>query len=81
MKGVFLLEMDMSEHTDEVDDAMPMISLNAITCIATVETMKLLVHIWDRVVLALVDSGSTHSFISLDTTYHLHLEPLFHPGL
>jgi acetyl-CoA carboxylase carboxyltransferase component len=77
MKGVSLLEMDASEHTDELDDATPLISLNAITGIAAVETMKLLVHIQDATVTALVDFGSTHSFVSLDTACHLHLEPLF----
>jgi hypothetical protein len=45
MKGVFLLEMDTPEHTEELDDSAPLISLNAIAGIATVEMMKLLVHI------------------------------------
>ena len=30
---------------------------------------------------ALVDSGSTHSFLSTDTARRLHLQPLFRPGL
>jgi hypothetical protein len=81
MKGVFLLEMDVPEPTDELDDSAPLISLNAIMGIAVVKTMKLLVHIQDAAITALVDSGSTHSFISLNTTCRLHLEPLFQLGL
>jgi hypothetical protein len=80
MKGVFLLEMDTPEHM-ELDDSAPLISLNAITGIAVVEMMKLLVHIQDAAVTALVDSGSTHSFVSLDLACRLHLDPLFQPGL
>jgi hypothetical protein len=30
---------------------------------------------------ALVDSGSTHSFISLETASHLHLQPDYRPGI
>jgi hypothetical protein len=45
MKGGFLLEMDAPENTDELDDSVPLISLNVITGIAAVKTMKLLVHI------------------------------------
>jgi hypothetical protein len=75
-----LLEVDTLEPVEELDDLVPLISLNAITGIVVVKTMKLLVHIKDVVVAALVDSGSTHSFISLDLAFHLHLEPLFQLG-
>jgi hypothetical protein len=47
-----------------LDDATPLISVNAITSIAAVKTMKLLVHIQDTVVTTLVDSSSTHSFVA-----------------
>jgi hypothetical protein len=73
--------MDTLEHTEELDDSTPLISINAITGIAAVKMMKLLVHIQDATITALVDSGSTHSFISLDLACRLHLEPLFQPGL
>jgi hypothetical protein len=69
--------MDVSVPIDELDDTAPQISLNAITGITIVETMKLLVHLWDAAVTALVDSCSTHSFILLDTICCLHVEPLF----
>jgi hypothetical protein len=64
-----------------LDDSAPLISINAITGIVAVKTMKLLVHIQDATITALFDSGSTHSFVSLDLACHLHLEPLFQPDL
>jgi hypothetical protein len=38
-------------------------------------------YIQDATITALFDSGSTHSFVSLDLACHLHLEPLFQPYL
>jgi hypothetical protein len=43
--------------------------------------MQLTVRIGDQTLGALVDSGSTHSFISAAATCRLHLEPLLYPGL
>jgi hypothetical protein len=82
MKGIFLLHMNddsLLEETEEVDK--PRVSLHAITGLATVETMQLTVRIGDQTLGALVDSGSTHSFISAAAACRLHLEPLLHPGL
>jgi hypothetical protein len=76
MKGIFLLEMDTLE-----DDVAPQFSLNAITGILAAKAMKLLVRLCNTTVTALIDSGSTHSFISIEAVSHLHLEPLFQPGL
>jgi hypothetical protein len=81
VKGIFLLELDSSEPTDQLDDTTPLISLNAITGIAAIETMKLLVHLGSDTITALVDSGSTHSFISTEAACRLHLDPLFCPDL
>jgi hypothetical protein len=78
LKGIFLLELDSSEPTDHPDDTMILISLNAFIGIAATETMKLPVHLSSDTITALVDSGSTHSFISTVAIYHLHLDPLFH---
>jgi hypothetical protein len=78
MKGLFLLELDSAEP-DELDTTQPLISLNVITGISAAETMRLQVHLLDTVVDALVDSGSTHSFISLETTSRLHLQPDYRP--
>jgi hypothetical protein len=81
VKGVFLLELDMPEPLKQLDDTSPLISLHAITGIAAAETMKLRVTITSAPITALVDAGSTHSFISTEAACRLHLELLFHPGL
>jgi hypothetical protein len=80
MKGLFLLELDAATP-DDLDEEKPLISLNAITGISATKTMTLHVHLLDSVVEALVDSGSTHSFISADTASRLHLQPVYRPGL
>jgi hypothetical protein len=81
MKCIFLLELDTPKPINPLDDATPQISLNAITGIFIAETMKLLVHLCDSTVTTLIDSGLTHSFISIEAACRLHLEPLFHSGL
>jgi hypothetical protein len=81
LKGIFLLELDSSKPTDHPDDTTTLISLNTIIGIAATETMKLLVHLSSDTITALVDSGSTHSFISTVAICCLHLDPLFHPSL
>jgi predicted aspartyl protease len=80
MKGLFLLELESAED-EELDNAQPLISLNAITGILATETMRLQVRLLDTVMEALVDSGSTHSFISLETASRLHLQPDYRPGI
>jgi hypothetical protein len=81
VKAIFLLELDTPEPPEQLDAKTPLISLNAITRIAAAETMKLLVNIDSATITTLIDSGSTHSFISTKAACRLHLEPLFHPGL
>jgi predicted aspartyl protease len=56
---------------------LPLISLNAITGISMTKTMKLSVQLDADTVTTLVDSGSTHSFISTEAACRLHLEPAF----
>jgi hypothetical protein len=81
VKGICLLELDTPEPLEQLDDTSPLISLHAITGIAAAETMKLRVTIASAPITALVDSDSTHSFISTEAACHLHLEPLFRPRL
>jgi hypothetical protein len=81
MKDIFTLEMDEGAPLDQLDAATPHISLNAIMGISAIVTMKLPVHITDTSIVALVDSGSTHSFISLDVANLLHLLLLHCPSL
>jgi hypothetical protein len=80
MKGLFLLELDAATP-DDLDEEKPLICLNAITSISVVETMTLHVHLLNFVVEALVDLGSTHSFISADTASRLHLQSVYRLGL
>ncbi|WVZ58424.1 hypothetical protein U9M48_008700 [Paspalum notatum var. saurae] len=81
-KGVFLLllDEDATEEEEEAADELG-ISLHALTGIDTGETMQLCIQIGGADLLALVDSGSTHTFIDRDTTNRLHLHVTERPGL
>jgi hypothetical protein len=81
IKGIFLLEMETSVAVDLLDNAMPHISLNAIIGNSTAEMMKLFIRLGAKTVMALVDSGSTHLFISTEAACHLDLELIFHTDL
>ena len=70
-KRVFLLELaeaeddeDSAASTDAADD--PKISLLAMAGVRSCDTMQLRIKIGEAVLLALLDSGSTHNFISED---------------
>jgi hypothetical protein len=74
MKGIYLLQMDdISEEAAETGEDPP-ISLNAITGLAAADTMQLAVRVADKPLQALIDSGSTHSFISVGTATRLQLD-------
>jgi hypothetical protein len=45
------------------------------------ETMKLFIRLGAATIMALLDSCSTHSFISTEVVCRLHLEPVYQPGL
>jgi hypothetical protein len=81
VKGVFLIQMDDEPATDQLDDLSPLISLNAITGISVVETMCLAVQIDTATLTALVDSGSTHLFLSVEAVSRLHVLPIHRQGL
>jgi hypothetical protein len=81
MKGIYLLQMDDAKELTAPDGDELRTSLNAITGISPVATMRLVVRINTATVTTLVDSGSTHSFISEVTTRRLHLHPSPRPGL
>jgi hypothetical protein len=82
MKGIYLLQMDDDEPADdELPAADPSISLNAITGLALTDTMQLNVKVADQTLGALIDSGSTHLFISASVAARLHLYPLHQPEL
>jgi hypothetical protein len=75
-KGVFLLEMD--DDMDEDATAKDLgISLHALTGIDISNTMKLQVRVHDLTLVALVDTGSTHTFIreAVASQLGLHVAP------
>jgi hypothetical protein len=79
-KGVFLLEMDDYVEVDTAADELG-ISLHALTGIDVANTMKLHVHIKGKRLVALVDTGSTHTFIKESLLPQLGLEVTPHEGL
>lgn len=82
MKGIYWMEL---EGDNDVSNGAakdePMISINAITGIQTSSTLQLATVIHVMGLTALVDSGSTHSFIIADTAAQLGLTPDARPGL
>jgi len=86
-KGLYLMELDddtpvedaavkESSTTDDVE-----ISIHALTGIKTADTMHLTTSVAGTSIRALVDSGSTHSFITADTARRLGLQPALCPSL
>jgi len=75
MKGIYLMELDddLVQVDDDESDEEPKISMHALTGIHTSDTMHLVTKIADRSLRALVDSGSTHSFIATSAASRLGL--------
>ncbi|WVZ94190.1 hypothetical protein U9M48_040114 [Paspalum notatum var. saurae] len=79
-KGIFLLEFD--DDASEEDAVADLgISLHALTGISTANSMRLHVRVSNADLLALVDSGSTHTFINTATAQRLGLHVHPRPGL
>lgn len=81
MKGIYLLEMDEGEDDDSINDDTVTISLHALTGIRTSKTMRLAVIIGGVTMSALVDSGSTHTFVATEAARRLGLSPTTKSGL
>nr|CAB3494457.1 unnamed protein product [Digitaria exilis] len=70
---LFLVDLAEPDDTDDAlptytDPAEPLISLHALTGVRTSETMQVQLRLGDDLILvALLDSGSTHNFISEET--------------
>jgi predicted aspartyl protease len=80
MKGVFLMELEEDDGAATLADDLG-ISLHALTGIAGANTMQLLVTIAGQELHALVDSGSTHTFIHDVVVHRLGLKVTLQPGL
>jgi hypothetical protein len=79
-KGVFLLELTEDDEGGETLDDVG-ISLHALTGIDIGTTMKLSVCLYGRQLVALVDTGSTNSFINDSVASQLQLQVEPRPGL
>ncbi|WVZ76926.1 hypothetical protein U9M48_024844 [Paspalum notatum var. saurae] len=74
--------MELEDDANEEDAAANLgISLHALIGIATANTMRLRVRVGDAELLALVDLGSTHTFINTATAQRLVLPIQPRPGL
>jgi hypothetical protein len=74
------MELDETYDLATVADE-PGVSLHALTGLCGANTMQLVIHIGDKQLHALVDSGSTHSFIHEVVVYALGLDVVHRPGL
>ncbi|XP_068667473.1 uncharacterized protein [Aristolochia californica] len=77
-KKLFWLEIDNEEEdvleVEQVEVEEPAISLNAITGLKSTKTMQVCTLVQGQPLLSLVDSGTTHNFLSLTAAQHLQLE-------
>ncbi|CAO2152414.1 unnamed protein product [Urochloa humidicola] len=81
MRGIYLLEIDGETVADAATEEDVQISANAITGIATSMTMHLGVKLGSSALHALVDSGSTHCFISTAAARRMGITPIPRPGM
>lgn len=63
----------MDEAVDTPQEETPLISLHAITGVKTAETMRVRVRLGNHEFTALLDTGSTHNFVSAATTQKVGL--------
>jgi hypothetical protein len=79
-KGVYVIEMDDEVEVDTAADELG-ISLHALTRIFVPNTMKLHISINGKLLVALVDTGSIHTFIKEGLLSQLGLEVTPQDGL
>jgi hypothetical protein len=79
-KCVYLIEMDDEVEVDTATDELS-ISLHALIGIDVFNTMKLHISINGKLLVALVDTGSTHTFIKEGLLSQLGLEVTPQDGL
>jgi hypothetical protein len=78
-KGFFLMELEDDDPTQVADELG--VSLHALTGLCGSNTMQLLLHVNGKQLRALVNSGSTHSFIHEGVVHALGLDIMRRPGL
>ena len=74
-------EPDQQVHTGDAtsDERPPLISLHAVTGIGSADCMQVKVGIGNHQFTALLDSGSTHNFISSAAARHVGLSSVAQP--
>lgn len=65
--------MEGEEHEVEEDDTVPILSMNGVSGSVSDNMLKLKGHLKWKLVIILIDSGSTHSFIDLKLVKDLKL--------
>jgi hypothetical protein len=80
-KGIYYLELDDDASDDGTTEDDITISVNAVTGIRTSSTLQLRATIGGAIMIVLIDSGSTHSFISDASAHRVGLKPVPRPGL
>lgn len=73
--------LEIADEDDEEDEVDPQISLLAMTGRKAGDTIQLTTTISNTTLPVLVDSGSTHCFVSTATTARLGLTPSPRPGM
>jgi len=81
MRGIYIMDMEEDADSSLDSDGAPEVSIHAMTGITTGDTMLLSTTVSQTPFIALVDSGSTHCFMSTTTAGHLGLRPTPRPGL
>jgi hypothetical protein len=79
-KGGFLMELEEDDDPATVADELGVL-LHALTGLCGTNTMQLLIHVKGKQLRALVNSGSTHSFIREAVVHELGLDVVHRPGL
>jgi len=82
MRGIYIMDMEEDDAGSKSDaDGSPEVSIHAMTGIPTGDTMLLHTTVSREPLVALVDLGSTHYFMSTNTAESLGLHPMPRPGL
>jgi hypothetical protein len=74
------MELEEDDDPAQVADELG-VSLHALTGLCGTNTMQLLLHVKGKQLRALIDSGSTHSFIHEAVVHALGLDVMHRPGL